>query len=159
MVKVKLPLTGRCQCGAVAYRVLDAPLMLYCCHCTECQHQSSSAFGMSSLVRYQDLQVDWDDLLVWTRPTDSGNQLDCFFCKTCGGRLFHASKSEKEIVSIKAGSFDDHSWLYPVGHIWTNSAQPWFAIPGGTLVDPVDPTDMAPYFDRWAQATKGWFEP
>ena len=50
--KVVLPLEGGCQCGAVRYAISAAPLTLYCCHCTECQAQSSSAFGMSMLVDY-----------------------------------------------------------------------------------------------------------
>ena len=157
MADFRLPLTGACQCGAVAYRLLGAPLTLYCCHCTECQHQSSSGFGMSSLVRRDDLDVDWPQLQVWTRPTDSGSRLDCHFCRTCGGRLFHTSAADPETVSIKAGSFDDRSWLQPIGHIWTNSAQPWFTIPDGMLSDPGDPMDMSPYMDRWRELTEGWF--
>jgi hypothetical protein len=58
---------------------------------------------------------------------------------------------------IKAGSFDDRSWLRPVGHIWTASAQPWFAAPQGMVNDPGDPASMAPYMDRWREMTEGWF--
>jgi len=153
----RLPLTGACQCRAVAYRLHGAPLTLYCCHCTECQHQSSSAFGMSSLVCRDDLEVDWSALQVWSRATDSGNRLNCHFCPGCGGRLFHVSATEPQIVSVKAGSFDDRSWLRPVGHIWTASAQPWFAVPEGMVNDPGDPASMTPYMDRWREMTEGWF--
>ena len=157
MVEIALPLTGACQCRAVAYQVSAAPLTLYCCHCTECQHQSSSAFGMSCLVNRSDLTVDWASLDVWTRPADSGRDLDCHFCRTCGGRLFHTSSGDDSIVSIKAGSFDDRSWLVPVGHIWTASAQPWFEIPDDLLNVTHDPDDMTPFMDRWRAMTSGWF--
>ena len=39
--------TGGCQCGAIRYEVTDEPITLYACHCTACQTQSSSAFGLS----------------------------------------------------------------------------------------------------------------
>ena len=157
MANVALPLTGACQCGAVTYRVTAVPLTLYCCHCTECQHQSSSAFGMSCLVDRNDLAVDWSQLAVWTRPTDSGNQLNCYFCPSCGGRLFHVSKGDEGIVSVKAGSFDDRSWLAPVGHIWTASAQTWVEIPDDLLNVTHDPDDMTPFFERWRAQTADWF--
>ena len=38
---------GGCQCGAIRYRLLQAPVALYACHCQDCQKQSSSAFGLS----------------------------------------------------------------------------------------------------------------
>jgi len=157
MPKIALPLTGACQCRAVTYRLNAAPLTLYCCHCTECQHQSASAFGMSCLVRPGDVEVDWSAMRVWSRPTDRGGTLQCHFCPACGGRLFHRSVTEPDIVSIKAGSFDDRSWLQPIGHIWTRSAQPWFRVPDGTLQDAGDPGTMAAYVKRWRELTEGWF--
>jgi hypothetical protein len=157
MAKIALPLTGACQCRAVAYCLHAAPLTLYCCHCTECQHQSASAFGMSCLVRPGDLEVDWSKLHIWARPTDSGGRLNCHFCGVCGSRLFHVSVTEPDTISIKAGSFDNRAWLQPVGHIWTKSAQPWFSLPAGTIQDAGDPGDMSRYIDRWRQVTKGWF--
>lgn len=40
-------------------------------------------------------------------------------------------------MNIKAGIFDDTSWLVPAIHIWTSSKQPWIIIPEG-----------APQFER-----------
>ena len=37
---------GGCQCGAIRYQLLRAPVALYACHCRDCQKQSSSAFGL-----------------------------------------------------------------------------------------------------------------
>ena len=52
----------------------------------------------------------------------------CAFCPNCGTRLYHAESHESGIISLKAGSLDDSSWLRPVGHIWTRSAQPWLPL-------------------------------
>ncbi len=38
---------GGCQCGHIRYRISEEMLELFACHCTICQTQSGSAFGMS----------------------------------------------------------------------------------------------------------------
>ncbi|MBT5435039.1 MAG: GFA family protein [Rhodospirillaceae bacterium] len=162
-MRVSLPFEGGCQCGAIRYCVNAIPLTLYCCHCTECQAQSSSAFGMSMLVSGDSLEVDWDATKAWSRPTHSGNVIDCHFCPGCGSRLFHVDRSgdsaEIGVVSIKAGSLDDHSWLRPIGHLWTNSKQPWFEVPPEMLSSKRDPGDLEPYFSRWREVSASWFGP
>ena len=46
-----LAANGGCQCGKIRYRLIAEPLMLYICHCSDCQKQSASAFGMSLRMR------------------------------------------------------------------------------------------------------------
>ena len=155
--RVTLPLRGGCQCGHVRYRLSAPPRVLYVCHCTECQRQSSSAFGMTTQVRSEDLVVDWSRLEVWTRRTDSGGQMDCHFCPTCGGRLFHTKQGTGSIVSIKPGSFDDLSWIRPIGHLWIKSRQPWVMIPDGTLAYDGQPDDLADLFAAWHEVAGDLF--
>ena len=50
--------TGGCQCGAVRYEVTGPPIKLYVCHCTECQRQSGSAFGMSFICAESQFPAD-----------------------------------------------------------------------------------------------------
>ena len=153
--RVSPPLVGGCQCGAIRYRVSRRPLTLYCCHCAECQAQSSSAFGMSMLVERAALSVDWASMKVWSRPTDGGGRLDCHFCPTCGSRLFHVGDRDPDIVSVKAGSLDDRAVLRPVGHLWTDSAQPWFDVPEGAFAAPRQPETMDAFLDRWRETAAG----
>jgi len=47
---------GGCQCGTIRYRLTAEPLMLYICHCSDCQKQSASAFGMSLRMRPGDIE-------------------------------------------------------------------------------------------------------
>jgi hypothetical protein len=54
----KLPLTGRCQCKGVVYKITSAPLAVYACHCTECQRQSGSAFSLSLLAERSAVVVE-----------------------------------------------------------------------------------------------------
>jgi hypothetical protein len=125
MSAVPQPLAGGCQCGRVRFEITDEPLTLYCCHCTECQKQSSSAFGMSLPLKREAVRVTAGVPKAWTRIADSGNRVVCTFCGDCGTRLFHESEVNPGILVVKPGTLDDTSWLAPIGHIWTASAQAW----------------------------------
>ena len=129
---------GGCQCGAVRYRIVGEPLTLYVCHCTECQKQASSAFGMSLWVRRDEFELEGEPKL-WERGADSGRRVLCAFCPECGSRLFHAASRDSKTVSVKAGSLDDTSWLEPVGHIWTRSRQSWVTFDERCYVHETEP--------------------
>src|SRR5215212_1924710 len=82
--KPKSSLTGGCQCGQVRYEMTGAPLKTYVCHCRECQKQSASAFGISVIVKSAEVRLLTGSLQRWSRPTDTGRRLACFFCVQCG---------------------------------------------------------------------------
>ena len=121
---------GGCQCGRIRYRLHARSRVLYVCHCTDCQKQSASAFGMSLMMDAD--QVEFvrgkDSLRSWDTRGDDGAIKRCYFCPACGTRLMHGSDNPGEAVSIKAGSLDDTRELRPLAHIWLQSAQPWVDI-------------------------------
>ena len=156
MQKVTLPnfpVTGGCQCGKVRYALKAPPLTLYCCHCTECQRQSASAFGMSMRVRSEDVEVTGGMARYVRSETASGSALLGDFCPSCGVRLFHRRDAYGSDVSLKAGSLDDTSWLVPAGHIWTGSKQTWVVISEVELDYPGQPEDFEPLKNRWRKMT------
>lgn len=133
-------LTGRCQCGGAAYEIAGAPLDVFICHCLECRRQSSSAFGISVIVRAADFSVLRGNLKRWSRATDSGRTLDCTFCADCGSRLFHVTPGEG-LVSVKGGSLDAPPDLSGATHIWTVRKLPGVAIPPGAKAFPQEPPE------------------
>lgn len=119
---------GSCQCGEVHYRVSGTPVTLFACHCTDCQRQSSSAFGMALWVKDATVDLERGVLKRWLRDMPSGRTMECSFCPTCGTRIFHQVMGQSEIISIKPGTLNDTRWLNPAGHIWVGSAQPWLQL-------------------------------
>ena len=143
-----LPLTGGCQCGDVRYRIKAVPYVFYLCHCTECQRQTSSAFGESLRVRSEHLEVE-GNLKTFRRMAESGAAREGHFCPACGVRIVHGTAGS-EMVNIKAGTLDDASWLVPAGHIWTRSKQRFIAIGVEELSYDQQPTDgYAAMAERW----------
>lgn len=155
-----------CQCRTITFKTpLPEPLALYICHCLECRHQSSSAFGCSAkfpkfplpckemlscyscvspllLDNHSNQKYDWDaipsitfvhycgnKLMGSRRPTDSGNQSDCYFCKKCGSRILHASPN-KDTVSVKGGCIEGLDWTTAI-HIWCKRAGKSATLAGG----------------------------
>ena len=56
----------------------------------------------------------------WTRQTASGLLMTCYFCKTCGSRIWH-ERTGKKLVSIKGGLIQGLDFGKAV-HIWTREA-------------------------------------
>jgi hypothetical protein len=127
-----LPLQGGCACGAVRYLITAPPLTFYLCHCTDCQRQTSSAFGQSLRVRAKDFSVE-GTVRCTERVADSGALRQGWFCLHCGVRLWHGTRGSDEL-NVKAGTLDHTQWLIPAGHIWVRSRQQFVALPENGLV-------------------------
>jgi hypothetical protein len=132
-------LSGGCQCGAIRYDVRGRPHAIYVCHCRECRKQSSSAFGISVMVRSADVRLLKGTLRRWSRATDSGRTLACFFCGDCGSWVWHGDKDQADEISVKGGSFDEPVDLTHAVHIWTSRKLPGVVIPEGAKTFTAEP--------------------
>jgi hypothetical protein len=120
-----LPMTGGCSCGAVRYRIVSFPLLLYTCNCTNCQRASGSAFAVNMPVLAKDFRIIQGQPKGWPHTSPSGVAVISWHCGECGARLYGDRAGRAEIVNVRAGTLDDTTWLVPVLHIFMESAQPW----------------------------------
>lgn len=132
--------SGGCQCGNVRYECDAEPLALYVCHCTECRHQSASAFGMSLTMPAGTIRVTKGAPNFWTRLANSGRRMRCAFCPACGSRLWHEAL-DSDYLSIKAGSLDEPVDISTAIHIWTSRKLPGAVIPPGAEQYPEEPPE------------------
>ncbi len=123
-------LTGGCQCGEIRFEIRGKPVDLYVCHCGECRKQSSSAFGISLIVRAADFILLSGAPRIWSRGATVAGSLDCVFCPNCGSRVLHGNADTDETVSIKGGSLDRPPDLSNAKHIWISRKLPGVVIPG-----------------------------
>jgi hypothetical protein len=136
--------TGGCQCGAVRYEITHEPIVVYACHCTECQRQSGAAFGMTAVIPKEHFRLTRGELKNFPRTGDSGRTMLCWFCATCGTRIYHSPANLGQNCNIKPGTLDDTSWLVPTVHVWTRSAQSWVRLPESSIICETQPADR-----RW----------
>ena len=137
---------GGCSCGQVRYRLTTGPMFVNCCHCTQCQKQSASAFGLAVPVPREVLSVD-GPTSYWSRSTYSGGRTDCHFCTECGTRVFHARAGGTGFVTVKASAFDDTADLEPRAHLWVSMKLPWTLIPEGVEQYGTQPADLRAWRD------------
>ena len=124
------PIDGSCQCGQVTYRVKSSPIFVTACHCTECQKQSASAFGISMGLTPEALEID-GELKFWERTGDNGNISRAHFCPDCGVRIFHTNPDRPEFIRLRPGTLSKTAIVNPTLHVWVSQKQAWVIIPDG----------------------------
>jgi hypothetical protein len=143
--------TGGCQCGAVRYEAAADPIMIYACHCTICQRQSGSAFGMAVVFDGRALTMTGIDPAHFIRQ-GHGRKFRCYFCPECGTRIYHqwfSDSGDFPFLSIKPGTLDDTSWIAPGCHVWAQHAQPWIRFSDADVVFAQQPgLEEMPRFER-----------
>jgi hypothetical protein len=145
----ELPLSGACPCGAVRFMVNALPLLVYACHCTECQRASGSSFSLSMPVAADSFALTSGKPRPWQRKAASGVESTSWFCGDCGGRIFGRRDERADVIVLRAGTLDDTSWLRPIAHIYLRSAQAWQRIPNPAECFDIVPEDFRRLSDKW----------
>ncbi|MGZ5870506.1 MAG: GFA family protein [Bradyrhizobium sp.] len=146
-----LPLSGGCPCEAVRFAVNAMPLLVYACHCTECQRWSGSAFSLSMPVASDSFALTCGKPRPWRRTGASGFESTYWFCGDCGGRVYGQRDSRPDIIAVRAGTLDDTSWLRPIAHVYLRSAQAWERIPNNAEGFEVMPKEFWSLSEKWQQ--------
>ena len=153
-----LPLTGGCSCGAIRYRIASFPLLLYTCNCTDCQTASGSAFALNLPVSTADFHVLKGQPRGWYHASPSGADVTSWFCGDCGARIYGSRQSRPDSINIRAGTLDDTTWLTPVAHMFTRSAQPWVQRATKAECHEMQPADFRPLAAKWRAIWPEFFQ-
>src|ERR671936_1211882 len=128
-------LVGKCQCGAVRYRVEDAFVYASNCHCSNCRAATGSAFKTLAGIEREKLEItDGADALLVV----GDDVLNDTRCASCGSFLFSVVR-DGAYVHVGLGSLIDTPSIRPTAHIFVGSKAPWFEI-----------TDDLPQFEEYA---------
>jgi hypothetical protein len=124
--------------------------MVYNCHCTNCQKIGGGPFSTPATVFEAGFAFTKGEprTIEWT--SEAGNVRFGWFCGDCGSRIAHGQTPSLGVLSVRSGTLDDTSWVEPVGDIWTRSAQAWVAPSSDRLRTDRQPTDYAPFLERFA---------
>ena len=128
---MEYPIKGKCQCGNVEYEISEPFITQIVCHCTECQKLSATSFSISALTKRCNFKLLKGELKVYSRIAESGCKNSCYFCPTCGNRIYHENPDKPEIIRLKPGTLEDTSVIQPTIHVWLKHKQSWVEIPEG----------------------------
>ena len=117
-------LSGRCACGAIRYECNVDPVVMFNCHCRDCQRASGSAYAAIVVVPKVAVKV-WGEPCYHKIIGGSGKVIERGFCPTCGSQVTTKLERLPDIFVLQAGSLDDPSAYRPVMDVYISSAQPW----------------------------------
>ena len=117
-------LSGKCECGAVRYRVADEFRYAANCHCSNCRASTGSAFKPFAGIEREKLEVTGgaDKLLIWGDADNNHTR-----CAVCGSLLYSVVR-DGAYVHVALGSLADEPSTRPTEHIFVGSKAPWFEI-------------------------------
>lgn len=138
---------GGCDCGDIRYAFSCEPLSCYACHCSDCQTRSGAAFSLSVVVPLNEINVTKGKPLDYPANTAAVFK----YCHRCGVHLWGVPYVAPDFATVRAGTLDDTSWLSPVAHIWTQSAQSWFELGENTVKFDGQPEDPMILIELWTK--------
>ena len=101
---------GGCYCGALRYRITEAPRLKAQCHCRACSHISGGGANYFMLIPQSGFAWTRGTPKTYTRP-DKGDAVTRSFCADCGTHLTSDRPGLAEKV-VKAGTLDAPEALY-----------------------------------------------
>jgi hypothetical protein len=119
-------ITGGCACGAIRYEVTADPIVMFNCHCRDCQKTSGGPYTPVFYAPANAFKVTKGTPKYYTTTSEMIGDNVRGFCPECGTRLFGGKSDFGQ--GIAAGTLDDPSLYKPQHEIWTSDAQPWDAM-------------------------------
>ncbi|GAB5489634.1 MAG: hypothetical protein Pars2KO_32040 [Parasphingorhabdus sp.] len=83
--------------------------------------------------------------------TPGGLARSIFICELCAVRIYATNNALPGIKTLRAGTLDQSSSLFPTAHLWTKSRQPWIKIPEDTEQFAEQPQSA----EEWSQLLAG----
>jgi len=109
-----MKIDGGCLCRHITYQAEVDPDKVAICHCTDCQTNSGTAFGVVVGV------TDGQFRLL------SGTRRALAFCPECGTRIHAQTVGEgSSFFGLRLGTVTQRDQLTPKMQVWSRSAQDW----------------------------------
>ncbi len=141
---------GGCICGDVRFVVEEDPVLVYVCHCTDCQTETGSVGIVSVMVHEGSYRLLSGEPVNKGVGLPDGRNKGGDVCPRCGTHLGGA-RPGMPLRRLDGGTFDDTTWIVPAGHIFAASRQPWVEIPEGVVR-----YEGAPGDEGYLEITRAW---
>ena len=84
-------------------------MFVHCCHCTDCQRQTGSAFVLNALIESDRVELLSGEPVGITMPTDSGLPHDIYRCPKCQVAVWSNYGGRTQLRFVRVGTLDDPS--------------------------------------------------
>ena len=101
--------TGGCACGAIRYEVSAEPIVMFNCHCRDCQKTTGGPYTPVMYVPASAFTITKGTPKYYKTPSEMAGDNVRGFCPQCGSRLFGGLSDIGQ--GIAASTLDDPSLL------------------------------------------------
>ena len=129
--KARKKFQGGCSCGQVRYQLLNKPIRVHCCHCTDCQRHTGSAFVLNAIIETSAIKILRGKLQAVPVKRVFGPH-DIYRCPKCEVALWSDYGHRSQIRFVRVGTLDRPRAIRPDIHIYTETKVPWLQLPKGT---------------------------
>ncbi|WP_157217502.1 GFA family protein [Flavisphingomonas formosensis] len=113
---------GGCLCGAIRYRLAEAPQAVAYCHCRNCQRASGAPVLVFGTVPRDAFVVEQGN----PRRHRSSPIGERWFCGDCGCQIAMHVDYQIDTIDIAIATLDVPEASPPEFHIWHGSRIGWF---------------------------------
>ena len=116
-----MAVTGKCNCGSVAFELQGKMPAMYKCFCSLCQKQGGVASNASTVVRAENF--------AWTRGAEritkwkKATGFSSHFCKTCGSPVPNPFRGK--YVWVPVGLLESSVNMKVTAYLFLNSKPAW----------------------------------
>ena len=104
------------------------------------QASTGTAFGISMICQREAIKIERGTPKRVEIEMSDGRVKQTVHCPRCRVSVWSEPKAAPNLLTLRPGTLDDTSWLAPIGHIWTRSAQPWVSMDPAVLRYEKQPT-------------------
>ena len=110
-----------CQCGAVRYQVMGAPVMTAICHCSMCRR--ANAAPAVAWAMFGESQVTFPGACA--KLFASSQEARRGFCENCGTQISFSATFIPGLIDLTIGSMDRPDAIVPQFHYWHSRHLAW----------------------------------
>lgn len=119
-------ITGRCECGQVAYQVDGGVNDFSHCHCSQCRRLHGAAFAsFAGVERKAFSYLPGKDGVARYASSSTHSRV---FCPNCGSNIMVELESEPDAFYLAMGTMDGDLELPQGYHIYVGSRASWHSI-------------------------------
>lgn len=127
MMNTELPITGGCACGRIRFTCTQLPLLMFQCHCKDCQRAVGGLFAPNVWFASNHIQFETEPE-SYVVKSEAGNTVHHEFCNQCGSPVGMRVEERAVARGIRASTLADSAWLKPDANIFMKNSYPWEAL-------------------------------
>lgn len=121
--------SGGCNCSKLRYTLKAEPMVVHCCHCTQCQRMTGSGFVINGVIETSNVEIETGSLKAFNLPSETGRKLIVYRCAECGTDIHTDYGGRETMIFVRMTTLDDPTRFGPDVHIFTRSKLPWISLP------------------------------